>query len=659
MRAPSFHSDPHIQFLSQLLEDIGEGGLQVPRFQRPLVWDWERRIELLRSIRDGIPIGAIMVWRTSTVKIDCYDRLGPHLLQRPAENATRQYILDGVQRLSTLYGALHRPQVAPPPLQVEFYEQAGESPTDTSSGEETGPFDVFFDPETKDFVSPEVAAASFGPLMPISLAFDSVALLRFQRQLAEAGHEEAIQAIDKLARAFREYKIPIIPITTDDVNLATRTFQRINSQGARMTEAHMIHALTWNPNFDLQTRVSDARQAHLEEVGWGGLDDDVILKSCKASFGLDVYKTNAEDFSEALLSHPNALEGVVRSIRSAADFLNEQCGVPSPELTPYALQIVVLSEAFRTAPALSERVAGLLVSWFWMTTYGELFAGMSGDRVQVALHDMQSTVWTEMPVWTWKRPFEERPLRKTFDFRAARAKAFAFRLADLQNHFYGNRHGSRLIASQGRKALFQAIPWTKQWKSAYSSPGNRFLVPQEVIHDFRESLLSGYLSETDLLAHGLTDSIIGHARMGDFDRFVEERLKHINEMEHNFVTPMALAYGAKVTFADSSSAIENVLRNEWISVIHSNGKDHFVIFLGSISTPITIKLFPRGDEVWFDVSHAIKTPLQAGPYWTSRPYEEGAGPALRRAVSGLVDYYREATARGFEPNASWLYSRES
>src|ERR1051326_4711324 len=107
MAAPSFYSDPHVQFLSQLLDEIGAGHLQVPRFQRPMVWNWDRRRELLVSIRDGIPIGAIMVWRTAKATVECYDHLGPHALLSPPTGATRQYLLDGVQRLSTLYGALH------------------------------------------------------------------------------------------------------------------------------------------------------------------------------------------------------------------------------------------------------------------------------------------------------------------------------------------------------------------------------------------------------------------------------------------------------------------------------------------------------------------------------------------------------------------------
>jgi uncharacterized protein with ParB-like and HNH nuclease domain len=132
MAAPSFYSDPHVQFLSQLLEEIRAGHLQIPRFQRPMVWDWETRRELLRSIRDGIPIGAVMVWRTSRSTIKCYSNLGPHRVTPPPEGITRQYLLDGVQRLSTLYGALHRA-----PDQNEIYgDEEDEVLLETPDGEE-------------------------------------------------------------------------------------------------------------------------------------------------------------------------------------------------------------------------------------------------------------------------------------------------------------------------------------------------------------------------------------------------------------------------------------------------------------------------------------------------------------------------------------------
>ena len=54
MAVPSFLSDPYVQYLQQLLREIEQGLLQVPRFERPFVWTIEQRYELLRSVRDGI-----------------------------------------------------------------------------------------------------------------------------------------------------------------------------------------------------------------------------------------------------------------------------------------------------------------------------------------------------------------------------------------------------------------------------------------------------------------------------------------------------------------------------------------------------------------------------------------------------------------------------
>lgn len=536
VRSLGFYSDPHVQFLSQLLEEIGDGGLQVPRFQRPLVWNWERRLELLRSIRDGIPIGAIMVWRTSTVLIDCYDNLGPHPLKRPLPGATRQYILDGVQRLSTLYGALHRSAATDGEVDEIIVEDEGEAETDEES-EAHGMFDVFFDPRSFDFLSPETADNSAVPMMPMAIIFDSVALLRFQRSLADAGYEDEIKATDQVARAFRDYKIPIIPITTDDIDLATRTFQRINSQGTRMTETHMVHALTWKPTFDLQHRIEAIKKGILAEHGWALLNDDPILKTCKAAFGLDVYKTNAQELSTALVAQPGVLDRVAEAIGLAAKFLWRECGIRSPDLVPYALQIVVLAETFRMNPTPSDRVIELLTAWFWMTTYGELFAGMSGDRVQTVIADMHEMAGLGEARWTWKRPFEERPLRRQFDFRAARAKAFAFGLAGVQDRVIGERAGTKILAAVGRKGLAQVLPWRADDKEAYSSPGNRFLLPPFELNSFRYRLLSGELTDADKRAHVITSEAEVLIADGNYLGFVNRRVADVVAIERKALRP--------------------------------------------------------------------------------------------------------------------------
>jgi hypothetical protein len=533
MRAPSFFSDPHVQFLSQLLEEIRGGLLQVPRFQRPLVWDWDRRRELLRSIRDGIPMGAIMVWRATTATIESYRHLGPFILAAPDPNSPKTYILDGVQRLSTLYGALNFS-----PKSDEALIDEDESDYD---GEEAAPisdFQVFVDLEKQDFVLKDTDQDP-SVLMPLNIVFDSVALLRFQRGLLRNDLEALVPVSDDFARAFRDYKVPLIPITTDDIDMATRTFQRINSQGARMSEAHMVHALTWSRDFDLRREMSNLRKDRLAKFGWGEIDDDPLLKACKAAFGLDVYKTNAEELSKDLRRRPSVLQDVGSAIEAAAEFLWTTCGVPTPDLVPYSLQIVVLVEAFRTRLKPPASVRHLLFAWFWVTTYGELFAGMTGDQVQIALSDIREIVNNGEPKWTWHRPFVERPLAPRFDFRAARAKALAFRLADAQNSFDDNRSGSKILADSGRKSVGQLLPWSRSFRESYSSPANRFLVHPTEAGMLRDALLEGELREADLKRHLIPSSAIEALSKNDAHGFVLARLRELNRYEANFLRPLS------------------------------------------------------------------------------------------------------------------------
>ncbi|PBB90347.1 hypothetical protein CK215_22095 [Mesorhizobium sp. WSM3864] len=546
MRAPSFYSDPHVQFLSQLLDEVGAGMLQVPRFQRPLVWNWDRRRELLRSIRDGIPIGAVMVWRTATTSIECYNYLGPYKLRSPDLNSTRSYLLDGVQRLSTLYGALHKPSTGYAMDYADDYVEDGEDLiVDDADGPDDfvgsdGGFNVFVDLKNMDFCIPEYDDVT--DLMPLNIVYDSVALLQYQRRLSVAGEDDLIIASDEIARAFRDYKLPIIPITTDDVDMATRTFQRINSQGAKMSEAHMVHALTWSSQFDLRREMNDIVKELLSGLGWGHLDEDPILKAIKAAFGLDVYKTNAQELSDALKSEPTVVREVVQAISRVAGFLWTDCGVPSPDFVPYALQIVVLAEAFRHKPDQSNKDRENLRAWFWVTTYGELFAGMSGDRVQLALADMRQMLSSETPCWTWKRPWEERPLARTFDFRAARTKALVFRLAERQNRVLGNLAGSKLLANSGRKAVVQVVPWVNASRSTYSSPANRFLVAPGEAPALKERILGNSLTQVDRDCHMIDDQACLALSQGDYSGFAEARLWRLEREERDFLSPLVSGF---------------------------------------------------------------------------------------------------------------------
>ena len=92
--------------LNGLLAKVKSGAIQLPDFQRGWVWDDEHIISLLSSISRGFPVGAIMTLEAGgDVKF----------MPRPIEGVSdisdvpQEFLLDGQQRLTSLYQSLLHP----------------------------------------------------------------------------------------------------------------------------------------------------------------------------------------------------------------------------------------------------------------------------------------------------------------------------------------------------------------------------------------------------------------------------------------------------------------------------------------------------------------------------------------------------------------------
>lgn len=91
--------------LSKLLNEIDDGEMQLPEFQRGWIWDDFRIRDLLTSVAQGFPIGAIM-------RLDAGGDM--NFKPRPVEGSCHDrqpdtFLLDGQQRMTSLYQALKYP----------------------------------------------------------------------------------------------------------------------------------------------------------------------------------------------------------------------------------------------------------------------------------------------------------------------------------------------------------------------------------------------------------------------------------------------------------------------------------------------------------------------------------------------------------------------
>lgn len=523
----SFSADPTVVFLTSVLDDIAHGRIRIPRFQRPLVWSWAQRKEFFESILAGLPIGALMLWATSNTEIGCYDSLGPHPLPTATQPGENRYLMDGVQRISTLYGAL-RATTSWSDFDEERDVQLRDFVVyaDLDAVEDTNRFK-----RSVDIPASELAndASRF---LPLNIILQSRELLRFQRELA-AGDEGRIDRADEVASAFRQYKLPIITLNSASLDVVTKSFERINSRGADMSELHMLNALTYSPEFDLLKRDQELRKERLATFGWQNIESDIILRCLKLSLGADIYKTNPDEVSGSLRRKPEALERTFAGLSETARFFSDHFAITTPALVPYRNQIVAI------ATALLDRrydvYASRLSDWVWLSTYVELFGG-TGRQSENAIADLQSFMDSAKFDWSLREPPALRSIADVkSDFRAARVKALMLALAHRADEL-GGGEGADLVRVYGGEAFqFLSLPGVTR-----GDQGARFLIEPSYASEFKQRLLHQQLDAQARARHLISDEAWQLIDANDMRPFTRRRAANLFDYEcASIIMPVA------------------------------------------------------------------------------------------------------------------------
>jgi uncharacterized protein with ParB-like and HNH nuclease domain len=92
--------------LLDLLQEISRGQIQLPDFQRGWIWDDVHLTSLLASISMSYPIGAVMLLETGNADVKFKPRLVEGVFLKSGKVRPEQLILDGQQRLTSLFQAL-------------------------------------------------------------------------------------------------------------------------------------------------------------------------------------------------------------------------------------------------------------------------------------------------------------------------------------------------------------------------------------------------------------------------------------------------------------------------------------------------------------------------------------------------------------------------
>lgn len=515
----SFNStmEPRVSYLSHLLMEIHNGFLKIPRFQRNLVWSRQQQRELLCSIFEGLPIGALLVWNTRLDNINTYEHIGPFPIKSNGLPNSNIYLMDGLQRLSTLYCTLIYPYETVP----------------VSSTAAIKDFKVYCDlaaDQVEDMFLFEDELSAGAELqytyMPLRAAYNSKEFLLYQRSIP-LEDVKTIDRADAIVTAFKSYKIPIIPLESDDQTLVTKSFERINSRGTIMSETHMLNALSYTEEFDLLGSIEKNREEHLFELPrWKDIDTEFVLFLLKMKLGYELYSKDTDKLAKNI--NDDIVSSAFKAISRLANFSSGYLSIESPNMFPYRLQMLGLAYMFMCNKNSSPEN---LKAWFFITTYTNSF-GTTARNSQRALSDLQifMSEGKELP-WTLNlKPAIQSLEGLQVHGGAARIKAWSLALA-----------GSLSVTTSDNHDFEKTSPMMlRSFKGNERRPGFYFYLNDKTWKSFDMTKLSEKQKE----GHFLNDLLIKLYLDGNFIQFAQERERMMFSWElDNFIIPSAFTAG--------------------------------------------------------------------------------------------------------------------
>ena len=356
--------------LTSLLLYIKQGNIQVPQFQRGFVWDRDNVKNLFDSINKGYPVGTVFLWKPSDKSNSLtQSKLGAYTI--PREGQQDYYVLDGYQRLSSLFSCLYN----------------GDTDNISCDSEMLGKFfSLYYDANSNEFVyisrKTEPKYWQF-PLKVMLVASDFRKYYREHLEVQCKNEEEKERILDQadgFCSRLLDYNILCTEIENADINQAADIFSRINKEGTKVTIDWMIHALSYDKEsgFNL-AKTTDELLESLQEYHFEDISRNTIFRCFQSSFDDKIFFD--QDKIEVLARKENfrkvIVEESVPAIKKAVQFLYEDLHVLDRKLLPYPIQLVFCMDFFRRLDSPTDEQKQWFKNWFWKTTYTNFFTNGS------------------------------------------------------------------------------------------------------------------------------------------------------------------------------------------------------------------------------------------------------------------------------------------
>ena len=391
--------------LIELMREVDSGAAQLPDFQRGWVWDDGRIRALILSVIHNFPVGAAMFLEYGNESI--------HFKYKPIEGSPAaptvepdELILDGQQRLTSLYNALYSRN----PVHTRtdkgkdidrYYYLDIEKVLDPKADDEEVVISVPASKKTtSDFgrkvdIDLSTREQEFKlKMFPLNIILDTSEEQNWQNEYYKYYHydveliKQFTELFSKVINPTQQYQMPVILLDkTTPKEAVCQVFENVNTGGVSLTVFELVTAVFAMDDFQLRKDWEERKAKYFsgdllsKVTATDFLTALTLLSSFKAERTVSCKKKDV--LALPLNEYKKYADSLCNGFLLAEKLLKEERIFSSYDL-PYSTQLVPLS-AVCTVLMDGNRihttsVKKMVKQWYWCGVFGELYGSANETR---------------------------------------------------------------------------------------------------------------------------------------------------------------------------------------------------------------------------------------------------------------------------------------
>lgn len=391
--------------LTDLMKAVDTGAAQLPDFQRGWVWDDGRIRSLILSVIHNFPVGAAMFLEYGNESI--------HFKHKPIEGSRAEsnvepseLILDGQQRLTSLYNALYskhpvRTRTDKGKEIERYYYLDINKALDPNADDEDVVVSIpatrkvtsdFGRKIEKDLTTRENEFAL--KMFPLNIILDSNEEQRWQNeyyayhQYNQGVIQQFTDLFSRIITPTQKYAIPVILLDKETPKEAVcQVFENVNTGGVSLTVFELVTAIFAMDDFPLRKDWDERKEKYFSSdllnivTATDFLTALTLLASFKSGGTVSCKKKDVLDLS--LVSYQQYADALCQGFVIAEKLLNEERIFSSRDL-PYSTQLIPLATICTVLMdnnrIYTTTVKNKVKQWYWCGVFGELYGAANDTR---------------------------------------------------------------------------------------------------------------------------------------------------------------------------------------------------------------------------------------------------------------------------------------